>query len=90
LSSNKDKKQSKGLLYELVNNNNGRGGGVEPNAGRHLATAPRNLEQGDRKTFSPESANTGKPPIKKRAGHSHTISGVEKPHGLVLQQPSYY
>jgi hypothetical protein len=55
---------SKGMLYELVNNNNGSGGSVEPNAGRQPGSAQRNLEQGDRKTFSPESANNGKPPLK--------------------------
>ncbi len=89
----KDKALAKGVIYELVNNNNGGGGAgsAEPGAGRHPAGNPRCLEQGDRKTLSPDSATTAaKPPLKKRAGHSHTGSAVPKPPGLVLQQPSYY
>jgi hypothetical protein len=60
---NKDKIISKGLLYELMNNNNGSGGSVEPIVGRQPASAQRNLEQGDGKTLSPENANNAKPPL---------------------------
>ncbi len=40
----------------------------------------RNLEQGDRKQFSPDSSSHGKPPLKKKKqGHSFTSSGGQKP-----------
>lgn len=35
----------------------------------------RNMEQGDRKTLSPDSNKVGKPPLKKKAGLSDASNG---------------
>jgi len=38
-------------------------------------TTNRNMEQGDRKTLSPETNRVAKPPLKKKAGLSDAGSG---------------
>ena len=59
-------------------------------SGAKMPQSTRNLEQGDRKQFSPDSSGVGKPPLrKKKQGHSFASSGGQKP-SLVLQNPSYF